>query len=124
MSSNPSLDADLPLIASTNGPWQQVLSDGTCRAIGDRNFYSQAKEQTYGLSDCMAALAKTQRVPGPLQKAFFRQIDTVIAVAPRIPAGSQLHRFDYVDVIALDMVVGFLARPGRGLTQWTRNHWD
>ena len=119
-----SLDADLPLTATVNGPWQHILPDGTRRAIGDRNFYIQAKEQTYGLSDCMTALAKNQRVPGPVKKSFFRQIDTVVAIGPRIPAGSQLQKFDYVEAIGLDTVVDALTKPGRGLTHWTRSHWD
>jgi hypothetical protein len=37
------LDTGLPLIATVNGPWQQTLSDGTCRPIGERKFYIQAR---------------------------------------------------------------------------------
>ncbi|WP_370500237.1 NERD domain-containing protein [Mycolicibacterium sp. jd] len=118
------LDPSLPLIATTNGPWHQRLSDGTRRPIGHRNFYHQAKEQTLGLSDEMAKLARARRVPGPLKKDFYRQIDTIVAIAPRVPQGSQLQHFDYVKALGLDSVVDYLIAPGRGLTQWTRSDWD
>lgn len=77
------LDPALPLIATANGPWQQSLRNGTRRPIGHRNFYHQAKEQTLGLSDEMSKLAKACRVPAPLKKDFYRQIDTVVAISCR-----------------------------------------
>ncbi|WP_123028718.1 nuclease-related domain-containing protein [Mycolicibacterium stellerae] len=118
------LDPTLPLIATANGPWQQGLPNGTRRAIGHRNFYHQAKEQTLALSDEMAKLAKARRVPTPLKKDFYRQIDTVVAIAPRVPAGSQLQDFDYVVALGLDGLVDYLTAPGRGLTQWAPADWD
>lgn len=117
------LDPSLPLIATANGPWQQSLPNGTRRPIGHRNFYHQAKEQTLGLSDEMAKLAKAQRVSGPLKKDFYRQIDTVVAIAPRVPRGSQLHHFDYVEALGLDSLVDYVTALGRGVTHWTHVDW-
>ncbi|WP_156409353.1 hypothetical protein [Mycobacterium sp. Root265] len=83
------LDHSLPLIATADRPWQQNLSDGTRHApfhrapgTGHRNFYQRAKEQTLGLSDDIAKLAKAKRVPGALKKDFCRQVDSVVAIAP------------------------------------------
>jgi hypothetical protein len=47
---------DLPLIGSANGPWRQVLPDGRERQL-DRNYFRQAREATYAVSDVMRALA-------------------------------------------------------------------
>lgn len=118
------LDPSLPLIATANGPWQQSLPNGTRRPIGHRNFYHQAKEQTLGLSDEMAKLAKAHRVPGPQKKDFYRQIDTVVAIAPRVPPNSQLQNFDYVEALGLDGLVDYLTGPGRGLSQWAAADWN
>ncbi|MCK0177106.1 nuclease-related domain-containing protein [Mycolicibacterium sp. F2034L] len=118
------LDPTLPLIATANGPWQQCLPNGTRRPIGHRNFFHQAKEQTLGLSDEMSKLAKARRVPAPLKKDFYRQIDTVVAIAPRVPEGSQLQDFDYVEALGLDGLVDYLTGPGRGLTHWAPADWD
>ena len=41
------LDTELPLIATPNGPWRQLLPDGADRSLDRGNFYDQAIQQTY-----------------------------------------------------------------------------
>ena len=116
------LDSTLPLIATPNGPWRQQLPDGTVREL-DRNFYDQAVQQTYGLSDTLADLAAKGLVPGPQRDKFFHHIDTVVCVDPRIPAGSTTPRHRNVSVVGLDALIDRVVRPGPGLAHWTRQHW-
>lgn len=117
-------DMTLPLVGTVNGPWQHVLPDGSRRPVDGRNYFIQARDQTYRLSGAMHALARSGRVAGPLKGRFFEQVETLICVAPRIPEGSTFPRFRYVDVIGLGDLVDRVARTGRGLSQWTRAHWD
>ena len=114
------LSPDLPLIGSANGPWRQVLPDGQERQL-DRNYFRQAREATYAVSDVMRALARRGDVPddGP----FYRHLDTVVCLHPGIPAGSNLDRFEHVDVIGYDQLVDRLAAPGPRPT-WDDPHWD
>ncbi|MHC6214752.1 NERD domain-containing protein [Rhodococcus ruber] len=118
-----SLDPTLPLIGTTNGFWSQQRPDGTQRLM-DRNFYTQAREQTFGLSDAMAVLAKKGHVPGPQHNRFFKHIDTVVCVDPTIPPGSTLQKFSNVSVVGLDALVDRLTQPGPGLPNWNSQHWD
>ncbi|OBH60567.1 hypothetical protein A5687_19145 [Mycobacterium mantenii] len=117
------LDPALPVIAPVNGFWRQRLPDGTERQL-ERNFYDQAIQQTYGLSDVMAELANTGLVPGPQRNKFAKHIDTVVCIDPRIPSGSSLDRHAYVSVVGIDTLVDRLTLPGPGLPHWARDHWD
>ena len=114
------LSPDLPLIGSANGPWRQVLPGGQGRQL-DRNYFRQAREATYAVSDVMRALAMRGDVPtdGP----FYRHLDTVVCLHPGIPAGSNLDRFEHVSVIGYDQLVDRLAAPGPRPT-WDDPHWD
>ena len=47
---------------------------GTERSL-ERNFAEQAIQQTYGLSDVLAKLAKEGKVPHPQNKKFANDID-------------------------------------------------
>ncbi len=118
-----SIDMALPLVGRANGPWEQLLPDGNRRPL-DRNFYTQARDQTFGLSDVMRRLAQADKVPRPTNRQFFEHIDTVVCLAPRVPDGSSFERFEYVNVIGFDQLVDRLDRPGRGLPNWTNEHWD
>jgi Nuclease-related domain len=114
------LAPDLPLIGSANGPWRQVLPGGQERQL-DRNYFCQAREATYAISDVMRALARRDDVPddGP----FYRHVDTVVCLHPGIPAGSKLDRFEHVAVIGYDELVDRLAAPGPR-PGWGDPHWD
>jgi hypothetical protein len=111
---------DLPLIGTANGPWRQVLPNGTERQ-SDRNYFWQAREATLAVSDVMRTLARRGHVPadGP----FYRHVDTVICMYPGIPAGSKLDRFEHVSVIGYDQLVDRLAAPGPR-PDWDDPHWD
>ena len=111
---------DLPLIGAVNGPWRQVLPDGQQRQLG-RNPFRQALGATHAISDVMRALALRGEVPG--DAPFYQYLDTVICLCPRIPAGSELGRSKYVDVIGYDQLVDRLAAPGP-LPPWKDSHWD
>jgi hypothetical protein len=117
------LDPALPVVAPVNGFWRQRPPDGTERQL-ERNFYDQAVQQTYGLSDIMAELANAGLVPGPQRNKFSKHIDTVVCIDPRIPSGSSLHEHAYVSVVGIDTLVDRVTRPGPGLPHWTRDHWD
>jgi hypothetical protein len=114
------LARDLPLIGSANGPWRQVLPGGQERQL-DRNYFRQAREATYAVSDVMRALARRGDVPddGP----FYRHVDTVVCLHAGIPAGSKLDRFEHVSVIGYDELVDRLAAPGPR-PGWGDQHWD
>jgi hypothetical protein len=111
---------DLPLIGSANGPWRQLLPGGQERQL-DRNYFRQAREATYAVSDVMRALARRGDVPddGP----FYRHVDTVVCLLAGIPAGSELDRFEHVSVIGYDELVDRLAAPGPR-PGWGDQHWD
>ncbi len=117
------LDQRWPVIACVNGFWRQRLSDGSDRMF-DKNFYIQARDETFGLSDAMAELAAKQAVPPPRNGNFFRDIETVVCLDPKIPSGSVLPEFSHVKVIGLDDLVDRLATPGPGLPYWTIAHWN
>ena len=118
-----SLTSTLPLVGTPNGFWSQRMPDGAERKM-DRNFYTQARDQTYGISDAMAALAKKGNVPGPTHNRFFKHIDTVVCIDPRIPPGSAVQKFQNVSVVGLDTLIDRLVRPGPGLPHWESRHWD
>jgi hypothetical protein len=109
------VDQQLPLVGHANGPWEQRLAHGS--RLMDRNFYVQAREATYAVSDAM------REVDSDGARKFFRQIDTVICLAPGIPPGSTFDAFDYVDVIGFEELVDRLTSPGRSPT-WGLDEWD
>lgn len=118
------VDPSLPLIATLNGPWCQQLPDGTLRKVADHNYYEQAHQQTYGISDILDTLHRKRLVPGPTRKRFYQDIDTVVCCDPHVPAGSTVFKHTYVTVVGLDTVVDRLTRPGPRLAHWNDGHWD
>lgn len=115
-----SFGLDLPLIGQANGPWRQLLPDGQERHL-DRNYFRQAREATFAVSDVMRTLAKRGDVPsdGP----FYRHLDTVVCLCPEVPMGSKFDRFEHVDVIGYDQLVDRLAAQGPR-PNWDDSHWD
>ena len=75
---------DLPLIGQANGPWRQVLPGAQDRQL-DRNYFRQAREATYAISDVMRTFARRRDVPadGP----FYQHLDTVVGLHPPSPPG-------------------------------------
>jgi hypothetical protein len=113
-------DPDLPLIGQANGRWRQVLPDGQERQL-DRNYFWQAREATFAVSDVMRTLANRGDLPA--DGRFYRHVDTVVCLHPDIPARSKLDRFEHVSVIGYDQLVDRLAAPGPRPC-WEGSHWD
>jgi NACHT domain/Nuclease-related domain len=114
----------LPMIGGINGPWVQVLPDGSRRILDEGNPYRQAQETTYALSDAMRQLVvRDASVPRATNGQFFRDVDTVVCLFPNIPAGSRFDRFSYVTVVAYEQLLQRLATPGPH-PSWTEQHWE
>ena len=118
------LDPQLPLIATPNGPWRQVLPGGQERSVGDHNYYDQALQQTYALSDAIQKLASGGKVPAALRGKFFKHIDTVVCVDPHLPPGSSTPVQHNVSVVGLDVLPDRIAAPGPGLAHWSPEHFE
>lgn len=116
------VDQALPLIASLNGPWGQKLPNGATRAH-DRNYYRQAHDATYAINDDMHQLASAGHVPGPASRKFYNEIQTVVCVAPDLPAGTEIERHKHVAVVGYPALLGLLTTDGPR-PEWTDEHWD
>lgn len=115
------VDQTLPLIGGVNGPWAQELLGGQLRTL-DRNFYRQAHDATFAVSDDMHDLARRGEVPGIAGK-YFAQLHTVVCVNPDIPAGSRLDRYQHVDVVGYQQLLTLLTSDGPK-PAWENEHWD
>lgn len=114
------LSESLPVRGPVNGPWSQVHPDGSARPF-DKNFYRQAKDATYAVSDQMRALAKRGEVPPG--SGFYKHIDTMVGIYPAVPDGSDLSRFEHVKALGYQDVLDRLCEPGPR-PDWTPEHWD
>jgi hypothetical protein len=115
------VDLSRSIVAPVNGPWQQVLPDGSRRQLG--HYFRQAHTATYALSDAMAELAASRTVPPPVAGKFYKHIDTVICVSPEVPAGSALDNYDHVDVVGYADLLDRLSTDGPR-PPWTTDDWD
>lgn len=108
------IDQQLPLIGHANGPWEQRLPNAT--RLMDRNFFTQAREATFAVSDAMRETDSTGA------SRFYRLIDTVICLAPGVPEDSAFETFDYVEVLGIEDLADRLTTPGRrprwGVIEW------
>lgn len=114
------LDVTKPLIGQVNGPWKQQLAPGRVRVL-DRNYFAQALEATYAVSDVMRRLARGGDAPeeGP----FYKHIDTVLCIYPHVPTGSMIERNDRVKVLGYDALLERLITPGPR-PPWDDSHWE
>jgi hypothetical protein len=67
----------------------------------------------------LARLGEVPRVSGK----YYSQFDTVVCVAPNIPAGSRLDPHRHVDVVGYRQLLDLLTTDGPKPT-WTDEHWD
>ena len=117
------LDKAGRLVGGVNGRWKQMFDDGVIREL-DVNPYAQAVSATYSVSDEMRYLADRGEVPAAARK-FFKQIDTVVCIYPRIPHGSQLARADHVTVVGYEQLLARLVQAGGPIApQWAVADWD
>lgn len=105
------VDQRFPVVGRLNGQWHKQLPDGRTDPLG-RNYFRQAHETTYAISDAMRQLAKTGAVPAATKGDFFRDIDTVLCFTPGIPSGSTFEPHKYVSLIDYDALMERLTTPG------------
>lgn len=112
------------LVGGVNGRWKQVFDDGVLREL-DVNPYDQAASATYAVSDEMRYLADRGEVPPAPARKFFKQIDTVVCIYPKVPPGSQLDRADHVTVAGYEQMLARLVQPGGPRPpEWADTDWD
>ena len=115
------------LIGGTNGPWSARRPDGTLEEIDRRNPYTQASTCKMAISDDMSAIARQDSsVPQPAPgREFYRQIDSVICIFPRLDHQSQVPDDYKVRTMGYAQLVWFLAAPGRhpAGAPATGQHW-
>ena len=112
------------LIGGTNGPWSVRRADGTVEEIDRRNPYTQALGCKMAISDDMSAIARQDSsVPQPAPgREFYRQIDSVICIFPRLDQQSQVPDDRKVRTMGYAQLVGFLTAPGQH-PGWSAGHW-
>jgi hypothetical protein len=112
------------LIGGTNGPWSVRRADGTVEEIDRSNPYTQALGCKMAISDDMSAFARQdssvpQSAPG---REFYRQIDSVVCIFPRLDEQSQVPDDYKVRTMGYAQLVGFLTGPGEH-PGWSAGHW-
>lgn len=112
------------LVGGTNGPWSARRGDGALEEIDRQNPYTQAFACKMAISDDMGAVARQDSsVPQPAPgREFYRQIDSVICIFPRLDHQSQVPDDYKVRTMGYAQFVGFLAAPGRH-PGWSAGHW-
>ncbi len=112
------------LIGGTNGPWSARRADGTLEEIDRQNPYTQASTCKMAISDDMSAVARNDSsVPQPAPgREFYRQIDSVICIFPRLDPRSQVPDDYKVRTMGYAQLIGFVTAPGRH-PGWSADHW-
>jgi hypothetical protein len=112
------------LVGGTNGPWSADRGDGTLEEIDRGNPYTQASTCKMAISDDMSAIAgRDSSVPQPAPgRKFYRQIDSVICIFPRLDPQSQVPDDYKVRTMGYAQLVEFLAAPGKH-PGWSAGHW-
>jgi hypothetical protein len=114
------LDLSKPVVGRVNGRWRQRL-DADRERVLERNYFTQALEATYAVSDVMRRVAGRGEAPedGP----FYRHIDTLLCLYPHPAAGSSIDRHDRVKVVDYDALLDRLATIGPR-PPWDDSHWQ
>ncbi len=112
------LNAHRPIVGGVNGPWHQVLEDGSERPLD--NYYNQALQATYSVGDEMK---RCRTVPAHPTGKPVKDIDSILLIHPAVPTGSTLERHQHIDVVGYGDLVARLTRPGPR-PAWTIEHWD
>lgn len=115
------LNAEYPVRGRANGPWIQLLPDGTERPLGT-NCGRQALDGTYAIGDAMRSLARAGTVTAP-EDDFKRHIDSIVGMWPTIPDGSDIEAPPHVTVLGYSDLLQRLITPGPGVP-WTDDEWD
>ena len=116
------LRPDCAVLARPNGPWEQLMPDGTSRSLG-KNCGRQALNGTYAISDAMRYLAQERAVTAVGSGGFYRHIETIVEIWEAIPDGSDIEPPPHVTVLGYDGLLRCLTTPGPKLP-WTDDDWD
>lgn len=116
-----SLRRDSPLRAELNGPWVQLLPDGTERSL-DKNCGRQVLDGTFAISDAMQDMARSGAVAEP-HGGFKRCIDSLVGIWEVIPDESDIQPPRYVEVLGYDDLLKRLTDPGPTVP-WSEEEWD
>ena len=115
------LNPSAPVRGRLNGPWIQDLGGDRSHEITP-NPYTQTVHGSYAISDMVTKMAGLGQVPPP-RRRFYQDIDKVLCIDPDVPAGSELERHQYVDVIGYQQLLDRLSIKGPQ-PHWTDAHWD
>jgi DNA replication protein DnaC len=108
---------------NTNGYWLQHLPDGTSKEIG--NPYLQALQCKFALSDeVKKLLVKDSSIPKlPGNREFFREIESVVCIYPRVPEGSEVPGDFKVTICGFEDLWNLVSTTNR-CPKWDRKHWE
>jgi hypothetical protein len=115
------LSAQYPVRGRPNGPWVQLLPDGTERSLAT-NCGRQALDGTYAIGDAMRSLARSGAVSAP-EDAFKHHIDSIVGMWQNIPDGSDIEAPQYVTVLGYTELLERLITPGP-VVAWTDEEWE
>lgn len=115
-----SLRQDAPIIGRRNGPWLQDLGGCHVKEISPNPFH-QAHQGTYAISDMTARLMERGEVP--VSHPLYKDVDTLVCIAPDVPPGSNLESYQHVDVVGYADLLKRLLQPGPR-PAWNSDHWD
>ena len=115
------LRRDYPVRGGLNGPWTQLLRDGTQRQL-ETNCGRQALGGTFAISDAMRDLARAGLVPAA-DDGFKRHIDSIVGMWETIPEDSDIETPPPVTVAGYEALLQRLTMAGPRVP-WTDEHWD
>jgi hypothetical protein len=85
-----------PVIGTDNGPWKLTNTSGQLVPYPGENPWVQASQAKYLLSDVMFKFSeKAAGVPGPLNKAFYKEFDASVCVYPQLDPGSRVTKGNF-----------------------------
>ena len=85
-----------PIIGTDNGPWKLTNSAGQLVTYPGENPWFQASQSKYLLSDLMFAFSqKIAAIPGPLDRAFYREFDASVCIYPQLDPASKLTKGNF-----------------------------
>lgn len=116
-----SLNPHYPLRGAPNGPWVQLLPDGTERVL-ESNCGRQALLGTFAISDAMRDMSRRGDASSAAEE-FKKHIDTIVAMWEDIPAGSTFQTPPFVSVIGYGFLLDRLCTSGPCVA-WSDDEWD
>jgi energy-coupling factor transporter ATP-binding protein EcfA2 len=85
-----------PIIGTENGPWKLTDATGQVVSYPGENPWLQASQAKYLLSDLMFAFSqKSPPIPGPLNRAFYKEFDASVCIYPQIDPASKLTKGNF-----------------------------